>query len=85
MCVVSIEVPDADHRWRCSRCGNLTRFDVFRSERSREFWHIALSGDPVVEETEVLTGGVDRVTCRWCAAGSDEGAIEIVPRPATDV
>lgn len=77
-----MEVPDADHRWRCSRCGNLTRFDVYRSQRSREFWHIALSGDPVVEETEVLAGGVDQVTCRWCGARSDEGAIEIVPRPA---
>ena len=29
---MTVALPDADTRWRCSRCGNLTRFDVVRSQ-----------------------------------------------------
>ncbi|MDQ1614640.1 MAG: hypothetical protein QOJ60_579, partial [Actinomycetota bacterium] len=29
-------------RWRCARCGNLTRFDVTRRSRVREFVHLDL-------------------------------------------
>jgi hypothetical protein len=28
---VSTVIPDAGHRWRCSGCGNPTRFDVTRT------------------------------------------------------
>jgi hypothetical protein len=77
---VPVVLPDADSRWRCSRCGNLTRFDVVRSSRVREFWHLDLAGEPAVEETEVVTESVESVSCRWCGAASDE--IEIVARPA---
>jgi hypothetical protein len=76
---VPVPLPTADTRWRCSRCGNLTRFDVTRSSRVREFWHIDLAGDHAVEETEVLGATVEQVRCRWCDAVD---AVELVPRPA---
>ena len=59
-------IPTPQTRWRCNRCGNLTRFDVVRSTRVREFVHLDLSGDPEVEETEVLAEAVESVRCRWC-------------------
>jgi hypothetical protein len=60
------------------QCGNLTRFDVTRSSRVREFWHLDLAGDPAVEETEVLSAALERVTCRWCSAVD---SVELVARP----
>ena len=55
-----LTVPDAASRWRCAQCGNLTRFDVVRQARTREFWHVDLAGEPTVESVEVLsdTAGV---------------------------
>jgi hypothetical protein len=76
---VAIEAPGVDTRWRCSQCGNLTRFDVVRMSRTREFWHQELSGAPVVEDAEVLQGEIESVTCRWCSGG---GHVELVARPA---
>lgn len=76
-----IAEPDHASRWRCSRCGNLTRFDVDRTTRTREFWHVSLGGEPAVEESTVLAGGIESVRCRWCGATSSEDAIETVPRP----
>ena len=70
-------IPDAAHRWRCSGCGNLTRFDVTRTRRTTEFWHFDLAGDHQVEETEVREESVETVTCRWCGRSD---AIEVVPR-----
>ncbi len=61
-----VPAPTPDTRWRCTLCGNLTRFDVQRSTRSREYVHVSLGGDAVVEEREVLTEVVEHVTCRWC-------------------
>ena len=69
---------DETTRWRCARCGNLTRFDVVRTSRVREFWHLDLSGRPVVEETETVSEVVESVSCRWCGDGS---VVELVPRP----
>jgi DNA-directed RNA polymerase subunit M/transcription elongation factor TFIIS len=74
---VSTVIPDAGHRWRCSGCGNLTRFDVTRTRRTREFWHFDLAGEHRVEETEVESESVASVVCRWC--GRDD-AIEVVAR-----
>ncbi|MBF4763736.1 hypothetical protein ISU07_11425 [Nocardioides islandensis] len=71
------DLPGADERWRCGGCGNLTRFDVARSRRTVEFWHVDLSGAVSVEDTEVREERVESVTCRWC--GRDD-AIETVPR-----
>ncbi|MGB8021154.1 MAG: hypothetical protein WCF04_08005 [Candidatus Nanopelagicales bacterium] len=73
------DLPGPDTRWRCKQCGNLTRFDVVRSARTREYWHVDLSGAPVVESADVIAESVESVTCRWCGSGA---AVELVPRPS---
>jgi hypothetical protein len=73
-----VDVPGPGSRWRCGSCGNLTRFDVVRTVRSREFLHVSLAGEPEVQEREVLSEAVERVTCRWCN-GVDTVIVE--PRP----
>lgn len=75
------QAPDDHSRWRCAQCGNLTRFDVVRTLRVRQYWHAELSGDAGVESEEVLADAIESVTCRWCGSGA---AIEIVARPAPD-
>jgi len=75
---VTVAAPTATTRWRCTQCGNLTRFDVVRASRTKEFWHQELSGEPVVEERVVLEAAIESVGCRWCAGG---GSVELVPRP----
>lgn len=53
-------------RYRCTLCGNLTRFDVLERKRTRSFYHFTLGGMLRVEEEEVLHRDVDEVRCRWC-------------------
>ncbi len=74
---MTLPVPGPDQRWRCGGCGNLTRFDVTRTRRTREFWHFDLAGDHRVEETEVRDETVEQVTCRWCGRSD---AVELVAR-----
>jgi hypothetical protein len=85
---VPVAVPGPDTRWRCGGCGNLTRFDVVRAVRSREFVHVSLAGEPQTQEREVLSESVERVTCRWCA-GIDTVVLELRPDraqlPASDI
>ncbi|MFC4561536.1 hypothetical protein ACFO4E_06685 [Nocardiopsis mangrovi] len=78
---MSISVPSDTQRWRCTQCGNLTRFDVTRSVRSRDYLHVDLSGASRVEESEVLSETVEQVRCRWCNAVD---AVEVVDRPAAE-
>jgi hypothetical protein len=73
----AVPLPGPDERWRCSACGNLTRFDVERARRTREFVHVDLAGEQQVEQVEVLEESVARVVCRWCSST----AVEVVPRP----
>ena len=73
-----VELPGPQTRWRCGACGNLTRFDVVRTLRSREFVHVSLAGDPEVQEREVLAETIEKVTCRWCAAVD---SVILEPRP----
>ncbi|MEE1826013.1 hypothetical protein PUR61_28030 [Streptomyces sp. BE20] len=68
----------AETRWRCTLCGNLTRFDVTRTARVTEFLHFDLAGDSKVEETQVLSETVESVRCRWCNAVDQ---VELVARP----
>ncbi|MDQ6797200.1 MAG: hypothetical protein M3011_04090 [Actinomycetota bacterium] len=56
-------------RYRCAACGNLTRFDVTITRRTRAFHHYSLSGDLSVEEPEVLSEVLELVSCRWCGSG----------------
>jgi hypothetical protein len=57
-------------RYRCAACGNLTRFDVVTSRRTRAFHHYTVGGDLRVEEETVLDETVEDVTCRWCGTGT---------------
>ena len=75
-------MPDAAHRWRCAGCGNLTRFDVTRYRRTREFWHLDLAGDHQVEQVDLLGEEVETVSCRWCGRSD---AIEVVSRHDADL
>ena len=63
-------------RYRCDGCGNLTRFDVTVSERTRAFHHFSVGGELVVEDETILSRRVDEVVCRWCGHG--RSVIEIV-------
>lgn len=71
-------MPDDATRWRCGVCGNLTRFDVLRSTRAREYVHVDLSGGQEVEDREIVSDVAESVSCRWC--GSVD-RVEVVPRP----
>ena len=71
-------VPTAN-RYRCTACGNLTRFDVTTTVRTRAFHHYSVGGELAVEEAEVLSESVDEVRCRWCGTGT---AVEAVTPPA---
>jgi len=64
-------------RYRCTACGNLTRFDVTVTRRTREYHHFSVGGDLEVEDRELLNERVEDVTCRWCGASGE--AIELVP------
>jgi hypothetical protein len=67
------------HRFRCDGCGNVTRFDVVQTVRSRDFHHVDLGGVGTVEESEVLARTVESVTCRWCGRAD---AVVVEPAPA---
>jgi len=58
-------------RYRCRGCGNLTRFDVVASRRTRAYYHYSVGGDLDVEDETVLDEQVESVTCRWCGAAGD--------------
>ena len=59
----------APTRYRCSACGNLTRFDVTTTRRTRSFHHFTVGGELRVEDEQVLSEAVDEVSCRWCGHG----------------
>ena len=55
-------------RYRCAACGNLTRFDVVTTRRTRAFHHFTLGGELSVEDEEVLSEIVEEASCRWCGS-----------------
>ena len=63
-------------RYRCTSCGNLTRFDVTVTSTTRSFHHYSVGGELSVEDAEVLSERVDSVECRWCGPS---GAVEELP------
>lgn len=68
-------------RYRCAACGNLTRFNVVTSRRTKAFHHYSVGGELSIEEVEVLDESVDDVSCRWCGHGKsvvviEDGALE---------
>ena len=58
-------------RYKCLACGNLTRFDVIRSQKVREFHHFTTGGELEVEEVEMLEEIIESSTCRWCESSKD--------------
>ena len=68
-------------RYRCTLCGNLTRFDVIERKRSRSFYHYTLGGLLSVEEEDVLEREVEEVRCRWCNSST---GVEVVPAMEAD-
>jgi hypothetical protein len=71
-------------RYRCAACGNLTRFDVVRSRRTRAFHHYSIGGELQIEEEEVLEDRVERVSCRWCGASGDAIERTAIENSASD-
>jgi hypothetical protein len=84
MLAVAVSSPAADdtsravdaaaRRYRCTSCGNVTRFTVTSRVRTRAFHHFTLGGELSVEDDEVLESVVEDVACRWC--GGTGAAIE---------
>lgn len=68
-------------RYRCAACGNLTRFDVTTTRRTRAFHHYTVGGELQVEDEELLDERVESVTCRWCDHG---GSVELVADDAVE-
>ena len=62
-------------RYRCTSCGNLTRFDVTTSRRTRAYHHFTVGGELSVEDETVLDEQVESVECRWCGGA---GKVEVV-------
>jgi hypothetical protein len=69
-------VPDETVRYRCTACGNLTRFDVTVRSRTRSFHHYTVGGELEIEDVEVLSEEVESVECRWCGSG---GSVVVEP------
>lgn len=57
-------------RYRCTACGNLTRFDVVATTRTRSFHHYSVGGELEIEDEEVLSAQIEDVSCRWCGTGT---------------
>lgn len=57
-------------RYRCSACGNLTRFDVTTTRRTRAFHHYTVGGELEIEDEQVLSEVVEEVSCRWCGTAT---------------
>lgn len=64
-------------RYRCTACGNLTRFDVVSTRRTRAFHHYTVGGDLEIEDAEVLSETIEEVACRWCGTGAS--VVEVEP------
>lgn len=64
-------------RYRCTACGNLTRFEVTAARRTRSFHHYTVGGELSVEDTVLLDEDVESVECRWC--GTADTVVVIDP------
>lgn len=74
--------PTQTPRYRCTACGNLTRFEVTTTRRTRAFHHYTLGGELTIEDTEVLHEDVESVVCRWC--GTATSVVELDPGDVTE-
>ena len=63
-------------RYRCAACGNLTRFDVTTTRRTKAFHHYTLGGGLSVEDEQILSEVVEEVSCRWCGTSKSVEVVE---------
>lgn len=66
-------------RYRCTSCGNLTRFDVTTTRRTRAYHHYTVGGELTVEDEQVLAEDVEEVVCRWCGTSASVVPVEDAP------
>jgi hypothetical protein len=78
--VVATPEPSPVRRYRCTSCGNLTRFTVTSTRRTSAFHHFTVGGELTIEDVEVLEDRVESVTCRWCGTGA--GVVELEGAPS---
>ena len=76
--VTSTSSPTAA-RYRCTTCGNLTRFDVTTRSTVRAFHHYSVGGELTIEESEVLSSAVEAVECRWCGPSGVVEELAVTP------
>jgi DNA-directed RNA polymerase subunit RPC12/RpoP len=68
-------------RYRCTSCGNLTRFDVTATRRTKAYHHYTVGGELAVEDEQVLEETVEAVECRWCGSAGRVEAIDDADAP----
>jgi len=62
-------------RYRCTACGNLTRFDVTATRTTRSFHHYTVGGELQIDDVEVLSESISDIRCRWC--GTAEFVVQL--------
>ena len=72
-------------RYRCTSCGNLTRFDVTTVRRTRAYHHYTVGGELNIEQEQVLHEAVEAVECRWCGAAGKVEAVADDVEVSTEV
>ena len=82
---MSVPLPDAESRFRCARCGNLTRFDVVTTSTVRAYHHYSVGGELEVEDVETIAQSIDSVSCRWCGHGRSIEVVDSADLDASDV
>lgn len=75
--------PVTTPRYRCTACGNLTRFDVTSTKQTRAFHHYSVGGELSIEDEEVLVESVELVACQWCS--SDRSVVALTEEEAEAV
>ncbi len=73
-------------RYRCTTCGNLTRFNVTSTRHTQAFHHYDKGGE-LLEVTEVvdLSPPTEVAECRWCGpTGAVEATTTEVPADVID-
>ncbi len=72
-------------RYRCTACGNLTRFDVVLTSRTKAFYHYSVGGELYISDVEEMNTTIESVECRWCGTGASVVLLEAdVAPPGTD-